>query len=1248
MKIVKRSKLTAAACALIFLLSSFAGSAVASEDFVLKLDFESGQTDGWKSEADAGAVVQEDGGQAFQVGSGDMRPDTEALVNYTAAFRVKIDFKDSSYPGIYLRSSEAGSYRIYFDAAAETIELEKRQGTLSVPLGRGAAPLQENSGHWTDMELRIKNNEIVVSFAGEEILRLQDALPLAQGGIGFSNGGTVFLLDDLTVAELPGAVDEPGGGTADGPKQEEIPGEIIYACDFEDGKAGWSSMDNKSQVVTDGDTKVYHVQSYDHEEQTLGWTDFSAEFDIRIEYGAAGSTWPALYLKWAPNGARYDVYFDSAGGSINVEHVQGGQKRWIGSGDVSFLGNDGKWVHMKAVYRGGNIRIYYEDMSVPVVDVTDETPIIEGGIGFGDGGAQVYVDNIEVRELPMEVKLPDFNAGAEKTDYAGSAYAKEIRRLIGLAILQGDEEGNIHPFDDLSRAEFAQLLFRAQNLQPLPGTAFADVPESHWASGVIGAVSAAGLMNGYVDGLYRPDELVTADEALKSLVCLLGYGVMAEYEGGYPQGYRAIAARKGLNTGVSLSGDETITREAAAKLLSNALDADILFAQTYSGTEVVYGQEAGRTVLSEYHRIFKGKGLVTDTDAGSLSGVPDLPKGMVRIDGSNYLEGSSGAAQYLGSRIDFYYQKREQGEPVILWAEPRECERPLKISAGDLIKNGGLETLRYFDASGRVKEAALSKNLKILVNGGTAAYAEENLCPEIGSVTLIKTGESSQYDLAMVERWDTLMVGAISRENGQIRDYYRNQTLELDIGNPENTYTIVRDGEEAGIEELSIRDVLLVARTARPGGADYRILASSAKLQGSVDAFNAAEAGRWTVETRKSSYQTSPYYQTLLDEKLVKEALLGETAMFYFDAMGNVAVMEPKGDSHIALLNAVALTSGISAGWKAEVLGADNQWNILEFPDTIKFNGAVYSVKENGMPDAFYQDGAFVKQLVYLKRNQKGRILSIDTAQPAGTDAPLTDGHQYMNGISYSASNGSFDNRSYIDGSTLVFAIPAEDWDRKQYTAAKQAYFQGEKSYTVKCYNENEFEVAGAVLVYEGKTGASTEKLARPFMVDEVVKVWDSEEIAYQLCGYQGGSYKTELLSEECAAGELERGDVVLLKRDFKGKIAGVTYLLDRSKGVQYSNNPNASLSTDRVIVEGDVIKYNAGEGRLLLCIGQDSAGQPVNKAYAVNGEPAVYLYDKANDRILAGSLSDIAPGIHVMMEFCWDALRDMILYPEV
>lgn len=84
------------------------------------------------------------------------------------------------------------------------------------------------------------------------------------------------------------------------------------------------------------------------------------------------------------------------------------------------------------------------------------------------------------------------------------------------------------------------------------------------------------------------------------------------------------------------------------------------------------------------------------------------------------------------------------------------------------------------------------------------------------------------------------------------------------------------------------------------------------------------------------------------------------------------------------------------------------------------------------------------------------------------------------------------------------------------------------------------------------------------------------------------------------------------------------------------------------MIVEGDVIKYNAGEGRLLLCIGQDSAGQPVNKAYAVNGEPAVYLYDKANDRILAGSLSDIAPGIHVMMEFCWDALRDMILYPEV
>ncbi len=1249
MKYFKRFRMTAAICVLVVLLTSFHWDAFAKENIVLNLNFESGTTEGWISGEDAGKIVQENDGHVFQVGSKDIREDLTEMVNYTVTMRVKIDFADAAFPSIFTRNTEDGCYRIYFDVSSQTIELEKRQGALSVPLGRGNAPLNEFSGMWTDMELSVRNKEISVSFAGEQVLKLEDALPLVKGSIGFSNGGSTFFLDNLTVNALPGKVNVPETEIPGTPQQTEIPGDIIYSCNFENGKGGWESFDNKSKLEDSEGNKVYHVLSYDHDKQTLGWTDFSAEFDIKIGYGQPGTSWPALYLKWSSSGARYDVYFDSASQSICVQYVQGGQKRWIGDGNAPFLANDGKWVHMKAVYREGNIRIYYEDMNVPVVDVTDEMPIIEGGIGFGDGGAQVWVDNIVVRELPVETNLPDFNMEETKNDYDDSDYSAEIRRLIDLGFLTGDENGDIHPYDDLSRAEFAQLLCRARNLQPIAASSFTDVPDNHWANGVIGAVAAAGFMNGYGDGSFRPDELVTANETIKSLVCMIGYGAVAEYEGGWPIGYQVVAARKSISSGISLSGDKMVTRESAIKLLANALETNILIGQIYAGTKTIYEEQSGRNILSEYHNIFKGQGIVTDTDAGSLTGSAVLSRGKVRIDGNVYMEENVQASEYLGRRVNFYYQTdgKDNDTPMLLHLEVRESNQTIQVQAEDIIVSNELNVFRYYDESGKKNQVTLSKNLRILVNENAAEYTAENLYPQVGSVTLINTGEGADYDLAMVERWDSYVIGAISRKDGQIRDYYRDITLDLDTNNANNTYSVIKDGKPAELEDLSIRDVILVAKTDKTGCVNYQIIASSAKLQGTIDAIT-KENEYLIVETCGTNYKTTAYYQELLDNALMTEVTVGENAVFYFDAKGNIAVIEQKGDSHIVLLNAVANTDGMSGGWKAEILDSNNNWSILEFPSTIKFNGADYSVTEKGMPEELYQNGEVVKQLIYLKKNYKGKILSINTVQPADVDAPLTEGQQYMNGIGYCASNGSFDNRSFIDSNTLVFAIPAEEGEKKKYTAAKQAYFQGDKNYAVKCYNEDEFEVAGAVLVYESKTGATIEKLARPFIVDHITRAWDGEEEVCLLYGYQNGNIVTETLLDQNSANELERGDVVLLKRDFNGKISGISYLIDKSKGRKYSNNPSASLSTDRVVVEGDVIKYSVGEGRLLLHIGEDSAGNPVEKAYVAAGSPTVYYYNIDSDEIQEGSIGDIAPGMHVLLEFSWDSLRDIVLYPEM
>jgi hypothetical protein len=45
-----------------------------------------------------------------------------------------------------------------------------------------------------------------------------------------------------------------------------------------------------------------------------------------------------------------------------------------------------------------------------------------------------------------------------------------------------------------------------------PKGPFHDVPPTHWAAGEIGACAAAGIVGGYDDGTYRPDEVVTRDQ----------------------------------------------------------------------------------------------------------------------------------------------------------------------------------------------------------------------------------------------------------------------------------------------------------------------------------------------------------------------------------------------------------------------------------------------------------------------------------------------------------------------------------------------------------------------------------------------------------------------------------------------------------------------------------------------------------------------------------------------------------------
>lgn len=101
-------------------------------------------------------------------------------------------------------------------------------------------------------------------------------------------------------------------------------------------------------------------------------------------------------------------------------------------------------------------------------------------------------------------------------------YGRALMNLDLLGIVKGYEDGTFRPNQPVSRAEFVVLLSRVHELEAWEKS-FPDVPKTHWAYDAIAAAGAAGWINGYEDGTFRPNESVKRIEAVKMINNMLGW-----------------------------------------------------------------------------------------------------------------------------------------------------------------------------------------------------------------------------------------------------------------------------------------------------------------------------------------------------------------------------------------------------------------------------------------------------------------------------------------------------------------------------------------------------------------------------------------------------------------------------------------------------------------------------------------------------------------------------------------------------
>nr|WP_246320517.1 S-layer homology domain-containing protein [Paenibacillus qinlingensis] len=101
--------------------------------------------------------------------------------------------------------------------------------------------------------------------------------------------------------------------------------------------------------------------------------------------------------------------------------------------------------------------------------------------------------------------------GSNLTDIKGHWAEASIRELIGQGAINGYPDGSFKPEGRITRAEFVSIVVKFLKLGDQGGKAFSDTT-NHWAKNAIATAAANGIISGYTDTTFGPDDTITREQ----------------------------------------------------------------------------------------------------------------------------------------------------------------------------------------------------------------------------------------------------------------------------------------------------------------------------------------------------------------------------------------------------------------------------------------------------------------------------------------------------------------------------------------------------------------------------------------------------------------------------------------------------------------------------------------------------------------------------------------------------------------
>lgn len=885
-------------------------------------------------------------------------------------------------------------------------------------------------------------------------------------------------------------------------------------------------------------------------------------------------------------------------------------------------------------------------------------------------------------------------SAADFEDVIGTEYEEAVKVLAPMGVIAGYEENGaitFKPSQVVTRAEMAAFIIRGLGLSVASkaNTVFKDVPYDFWGSGAISIANSKNIIVGYGDGNFGPDDQVSFQDAVKMLVCALGYEEDAKDNGGYPAGYIAIADKLDVLDGLTDKlADSTAgcDRGTVAKLIYNALDVYLQEVTYYNG-QVLSKTITSSTMASEMGYTKFEDVIVNATSTTAFSGSLQ-DKGYVALEGvkQDVKDGGYDMDQYLGQPVTVYasYDKKNAEYTIVAVLGSNEGD-VVVIDAADIYNINGNRLYYYVDKDTSSKTsyydlAALASdqgNLTMVYNNKAVAAEDQDLdmitSATNGTIKLIDSQKDGTYERVIIETYKNYQVVETDVEENllSLENASGESNVELDDSKESNRpkFSIVDvAGQKLTLADLAEDDVVSIYSDVYPAeealGRDYVEDADSLRIVVCNDTIE----GAVTSVGNKKVYIDGEGYKT--DGVLsVSDFEIDSEGTFYLDFNGDIAFA----DTEAVLDNFEFVYDGERNNKDITLYAMNSSGEKVSYKvaSTVKVNGGTYHRKDNALKIAklLKIDDSGMKlteeYVASIKTNESNEVTRITIMKGEADTAAFSKNDKLM---------GKF----VLDSSTVIFTMPkGEAFDEDNLKATKYTTLENNKEYSFVVFNRNKDQVVTAMVVYteDGAVQANSDIA----VIQSVSTTKVDDDLVLSLTMIQGGKVVTKTTksddlffidsaykdmygkSAEIAYGAYP-GQIIMYATDSAGAIANTYRLYPRpcladeyedgyyltDKFITWDNTPDKQNNRARLYIAAGKVTKDAKTKTISVAAYNKVKGEDeIVTANYENARITVVDTNMANEELAVkvGSSSDIKNGDYVVVRKNQGTTKDIVVY---